>query len=172
MIRVSRGELCHLAVEGVVRPVGADGVAVAASGRRLEAEAGPTVTSRIEGLGELPVGGAVITPAGNLSASFVIHVVVQSRREPFTSTNLRRALVNGLRRAAEWGVETLALPPIGLGPGTMDPDEAARALVDVLREHLRTGEEPRQLTIAVETDYEEELYLRLVAATERSNGGR
>ena len=163
MIRVRRGEL-HLApVEAILRPLSAEGDPVTAAGRRLEEEAGETLTARIRSLGELPTGGAVITPAGNLSASFVIHVVVQSAREPLTATTVQRALVNGLRRASEWGVASVALPPLGLGPGTMDPEDAARVVFDALHEHLEGGEDPRELTVVVSSDFEEELYLRLIA---------
>jgi O-acetyl-ADP-ribose deacetylase (regulator of RNase III) len=170
LITVWRGELCSAPAEGILRPVSSEGAPVTGAARRLEARAGPAIASRLEELGEVPVGGAVITPAGDLPASFVIHVVVQSADESVSPAVLERALVNGLRRAAEWGVESLALPPVGLGPGTMDPEEAARILVAVLRQHLELGAEPRDLSIVVESDFEEKLYKRLVAVTDRSDG--
>lgn len=166
MIRVRRGELGVTPVEGILRPVSSEGVAVSGASRRVEVEAGPILGTRLQELGELPLGGAVITPGGNLSAVFVIHVVVQSPSEVASGPSVHRALVNGLRRAVEWGVTSLALPPVGIGPGTMDPEEGARLLVDVLRAHLLEGSDPRELTIVVESEFEEELYLRLLAVTE------
>jgi O-acetyl-ADP-ribose deacetylase (regulator of RNase III) len=109
----------------------------------------------------------LITPGGNLSASFVIHVVIQDADESVSAHTLEVALVNGLRRATEWGVESLALPPLGLGPGALPPEEAARILVDVLQRHLGKGQDPRELTVVVENEYEEDLYVRSVAVVER-----
>ena len=166
MIEVRRGDLHSAMVEAVLRPLSSEGLPVTVAGRRLGDAAGEAVESRLRGLGELPLGGAVITPAGNLSASFVIHVVVQSADEPMTGPTVSRALVNGLRRATEWGVTSLALPPVGIGPGNMDPEEAARILFDVLREHLGRGSDPTEFTIVVESAFEEELYRRLIAPAE------
>lgn len=170
MIRIRRGDLRDAVVDAVVRPLDSDGRPVSQAGRRVEVAAGPTLGSRIEDLGGLPVGGAVITPAGELPATFVIHVVDRSREESPSPLTVHRALVNGLRRASEWGVETLAVPPVGLGPGNMEPEDAARVLFDVLREHMDSGAEPRDVTIVVETDFEEELYLRMLSAAAAADG--
>lgn len=164
MIRVRRDELHAATAEAILRPLSAEGAPVTSSGRKLDARAGPVMEARLQEIGELPVGGAVITPAGNLSASFVIHVVVQSIHEPMTVSTVSRALLNGLRRATEWEVESVALPPLGIGPGTMDPEDAARNLLQVLREHLEGSTNPRDLTIVVESDFEEALLGPLVAA--------
>ena len=166
MIEVRRGELHAAHAEALLRPLSAEGDPVTTAGRQLGEVAGPTVEARLRELGEIPVGGAVITPAGNLSASFVIHVVVQSAAEPMTGPTVERALVNGLRRATEWGVTSLALPPVGIGPGNMEPEAAARILFDVLVEHREGAADPIDFTIVVESDFEEELYRRLVAPAE------
>ncbi|MGD2068049.1 MAG: macro domain-containing protein [Gemmatimonadota bacterium] len=170
MIRIRRGDLCDAVVDAIMRPLDSEGRPVSPVGRRVELAAGPTLASRIDDLGELPVGGAVITPAGELPAAFVIHVVDRSREESPSPLTLHRALVNGLRRASEWGVGALAVPPVGLGPGTMEPEDAARVLLDALREHLDTGVEPREVTIVVESDFEEELYRRMLSAAALTDG--
>jgi O-acetyl-ADP-ribose deacetylase (regulator of RNase III) len=117
--------------------------------------------ARLQELGDLPVGSAVITPGGDLPASFVIHVVVQSPEEPVTSAGVRRGLVNALRRASEFSIGSVALPPMGVGPGNLDAEEAARVLEDVVSEHLQAGEEPHDLLIVVESEYEMEVFGRL-----------
>lgn len=164
MIEVRRADLSTLPVEAVLRPVSAEGDAVSPAGRRLETAAGEEIVERLRVAGEVPVGGAVLTAGGNLSASFVIHVVVQSVEESVTGLGVRRALVNGLRRAADFGIRSLALPPLGAGPLGLPAEEAAGIVLDVLGEHLEEGTEPRELFIAVETDFEEELYRRRMSA--------
>ena len=164
MIRVRVGDLAVALVDAVVRPMRSDGEAVTAVGRRLEVQAGASLSDRLQGMGDLPVGGAVITPGGALPAPFIIHVVVQSSEEPVTSHGVQRALLNGLRRARDLGLGSVAFPPVGVGAGNLEVEEAAHLLVEVLRDHLRDGEQPLDFEILVESSYEAELFLREVSA--------
>ena len=164
MIHVRVGDLGEAKAAAVVRAVRSDGEAITAVGRRLEMLAGPTVTKRLQSLGDLPVGGAVITPAGDLPADFIIHAVLQSAEEPVTAHNVQRALVNAIRRAHDFGLESVALPPLGTGAGNLDAEDAAQLIVDVLRDHLQNPLEPRSFEIVVESPYEEELYARAISS--------
>lgn len=165
MIRIRRGRLGEAATEAVLRPVRSDLAAVTSAGREVGLDAGADVAARLDGLGDVPVGGAVVTPGGELAATFLIHVVVQAPEQPMTEATIQRALVNGLRRAREWGITSLALPPIGIGAGSLEPERRARLMVGVLRDHGRQGGDPRDLEIVVETEYEEEIFQREVRAT-------
>ena len=109
-------------------------------------------------MGEVPVGGAVITPGGALQADFLVHVVVQSGEEPVTASGVRKALVNGLRHACRLGVETMAIPPLGTGAGNLDAEAAADVMVPVLREHLEREDYPRHVLVMVTTAYEMETF--------------
>ena len=121
---------------------------------------GPVSRRRLQAMGDLPVGAAVITPGGELPAAFLIHVVLQSAEEPVTAEGLRSALKNGLRRAEEWGLEILALPPLGTGAGNMDAEEAAALMVPVLSRHLHSGEYPEKSSSWPGTGYEEDVFVR------------
>ena len=101
MISVRRGHLDEADTEGVLRSVRSDFAGVTGASRRVEASVGERVRARLEGMGELPVGGAVVTPGGDLRAAFVIHVVEESPEESASALGIQRALVNGLRRARE-----------------------------------------------------------------------
>ena len=162
MIRVKIGELADQQAEGLVYPINADLAPVTVAGRVIAQRAGAELEERLNHLGSIPVGGAVLTPAGGLSAGFLIHVVVQSSDEPETPVSVERALKNGLRRAVDWGLESVALPPLGLGAGALEPEEGARALVEILANHLAEGAAPLELTIVVGSDYEASLFRRLV----------
>lgn len=162
MIQVKRGDLADVEVEGVIRPVRADLSPVSVASRDLAARAGSRVEEHLERLGSLPLGGAVITPAGDLACDFLIHVVVMSQDEPQTSHTVQRALQNGLRRATDWALDSLALPPLGIGVGTTEPEVAAHALAEILFNHLDEGAPPLDLTIVVTSDYEVDLFDRIV----------
>lgn len=167
MIHVVMGELSDQRVDALMRPVRSDLAAVSAASRDLVLAAGEELEARLQQVGVVPVGGAVLTPAGRLAAGFLIHAVVMSEEEPQSSTSVERAVRNGLRRAADWGLGSLAVPPIGLSAGTADPESSARALVGILFDHLDEGISPSDLVIVVSSDFELELFSRLVEETAR-----
>ncbi len=167
MIRVVVTDLAEMPCEGVLRSISSDLEADTAVGRALELGAGSAVSDRLRAMGTLPVGAAVITPGGGLAASFLIHVVVQSREEPVRPDALRMALVNGLRRAQEWGLESLALPPLGMGAGNLEAEDSAAVMVPVIQGHLRSHQHPREVVIVVAGGYENEVFTGAVDLAQR-----
>ena len=139
MIRVVLSKAGEVEAEAILRSVSSDLEADTPFSRELEILMGTGVSERLQAMGEFPVGAAVITPGGDLSFAFMIHVVLQSVEERVTPEGLRSALQNGLRRAEEWGLETLALPPLGTGAGNMDAGEAAAVMVPVISDHLQNS---------------------------------
>lgn len=161
MIRVVVGSLAEQAVEGVVRPVQSDFSPVSHASRDLAAAAGEGVEQKLSRVGSLPIGGAVMTPAGNLPCDFLIHVVVSSADEAQSTLTVQRAVQNGLRRVSDMGLTSLALPPLGIGVGMTQPEDAARALCELLFNHLDEGE-TLDMTLVVSSPYEEEIFSRIV----------
>lgn len=170
MIQLVRGELATVAADCILRPVRSDGAPVDAAGRRLESAAGPEVSERLAAQGDSPLGTAYLTPAGDVVASFLVHVVVQSPEDPVSLLSVRRALVNGLRRATELGMESLALPPLGAGAGNLEVEKTARLMVEVLTDHLAGGAPPRVLRLVVHSDYEEQVFQSLLAEATHTPG--
>lgn len=162
MIRVVETRLTEIEVDAIVRPVRSDLGPVSSAGRHLGVVAGEEVEARLAQTGALPVGGAVMTPAGTLPCAFLIHAVVMSDEEPQTTATMQRALTNALGRAVDWGLESLALPPIGIGVGMTEPEVHAQALVDILQAHVAAGQPPLDITIAVASAYEADLFRRLI----------
>ena len=170
MIRVVLGALAEATAEAIVRPIRSDLDPVSAASRDVAAAAGSAPEERLARLGMLPVGGAAVTPAGSLDAMYIIHASVMSEDQPQTNHTVQRALRNVLRRAADWGMASLALPPIGIGVGLTEPEVSARLLVDILYDHLDEGRDPLDLTIVTASSFEMERFTRLVdaAAAERA----
>ena len=162
MIHVLRGSILEVETEAVVRPIRTDLTPVSAASRDLGTWAGATVEEHLARLGSLPLGGAVLTPAGKLPCDFLIHAVVMSEDEPATPATVRKAVRNALRRATDWDVASLALPPLGIGAGNTEPEDAARELVGILFDHLAEGVRPSDLTVVVTSDFEADLFRRLV----------
>lgn len=158
MIEVRIGELSEARTDAVLRPVAADWSAVTQATRRLELAAGAAVESHCARLGELPVGSAAITPGGELSARFLVHVVIRSYEQPVTHAVVMRALQNGLRRIEEWGISSVAMPPLGTGAGNLDAEDAAEVMLPVLIEAIGSSKHLRRVEIVVENEYERDTF--------------
>ncbi len=173
MIEVRVAELTEVAAEAVLRPVSADFSAVTPAMRRFDQVAGPQVAAQCARLGEIPVGSAVITQAGDLQADYIVHVAVRSAEENPSRTAVQRGLLNGLRRLQQWGIETVAVTPLGVGAGNLDAEESADAMLPVLVEHLRNSAHPSTVILVVEDAYQREAFGAAVArhAGERAGTG-
>lgn len=171
MIRVVVGDLAEASSEAVARSVGTDLEPCAPVDERIGARAGEAVLARLQAFGDVPVGGALLTPAGGLGAAFLIHLVVRSPEEPISEERVARALLNGLRQAADWGVRSIALPPLGTGAGNLDLEVAAEMMCTVFERHALETDLPREVVLMVSTAYEEEVFTRAAARRWPLGGG-
>ena len=158
MIEVVQSDITSLRASAILRPVSAEWDPVSGPARRLEVAAGPQLLEHCEKLGDLPVGSAVLTPAGNLNADYIVHAIVRSVDEQVSESTVYRALQNALRRCVEWGIESLAMPPLGTGAGNLDAEDAAGVMVPVLLEHMRAADYPNTVAIVVESEYERDVF--------------
>ncbi|MFV2007296.1 MAG: macro domain-containing protein [Longimicrobiales bacterium] len=151
-IQIADLELVH--AQALFRAVRWDLQPLTPGGRRVGLGAGEAIVERLEQMGEFPVGGAVVTPAGELAADFIIHLVIESMEEPVTETGVRKALTNGLRQACAWGVESVAIPALGTGAGCLDAETSARVILPVLKAFVGSGESLREAIVVVTNEYD------------------
>jgi O-acetyl-ADP-ribose deacetylase len=162
MIDVVLGDIASIRANGILRPVSAEWDPVTPAMRRLEIAAGPTVGEQCAKLGELPLGSAVITAAGNASADFLVHVIVRSTMEPVSESVVQRGLQNALRRCAEWGIETLAVPAIGTGAGNLDAEDVAQLMIPILFDHMAEAQFPAKVILVADSEYERDAFEQLL----------
>ena len=160
MIQVVQGELADTDAAAILRPVSAEWDPVTPATRRLELAAGIGLVEECKKLAELPVGSAIITNAGNLKAEFLVHVIVRSVFEPVSAAIVRRGLQNGLRRLTQWGIDSVAMAPLGTGAGNLDPEDSAREMIPLLLEHMSTAQPPTRVELVVDSEYEQEVFER------------
>lgn len=160
MIRVEQGELAAAPAAAVLRPVSSEWDAVTPATRRLELALGADLAAQCRAQGELPVGTALVTPAGELLFDLVVHVAVRSATEAVSAAAVVRGLRAGLGRLREWGVRSVALPPLGTGAGNLDVEESADLSIPVLLDHMDGNEYPEDVVIVVDSDYERDVFER------------
>jgi O-acetyl-ADP-ribose deacetylase (regulator of RNase III) len=84
----------------------------------------------------VPLGGAIVTPAGNLAARSVIHAVSLDRERRTSAPVIEAAVRSAMARAREIGAASIAFPALGTGVGGFPLDEAARITVETVRDEL------------------------------------
>ena len=154
MIDIIQGDIANTSASAIMHPVSAEWDPVTPAMRRLEIAAGEVVAQQCAKIGDLPVGSAVITGAGNVPADFLVHVIVRSVTEPVSEWVVQRGLQNGLRRCVEWGIEKIAIPPIGTGAGNLDAEEVASLMIPILLDHMNDAQYPADVILVAESEYE------------------
>ncbi len=154
MIEVVVDDLGFMAVDAVLRPATSALDPVASVSSRLDQLAGAGFAAERRVQSALEVGSAVVTGAGQLSAQFVIHAVIRGEHSNATADSVRRALSSAWQRAAAWGLERVAGPPVGAGAGQLELGEAARLMAQTFAEHRRTAQSPTLLQIVADREDE------------------
>ena len=96
--------------------------------------------------GPLEVGGAAITGGGKLPARFVIHAAAMGDL-PVSFESIRKATRSSLELARENSIRSIAFPVLGTGVGGFPFSEAARILVEEIRDFLATDSGLETVTI-------------------------
>jgi O-acetyl-ADP-ribose deacetylase (regulator of RNase III) len=130
VIRVVVGELGREAVDAVLRPADAGLAPVGAAAVRLDELGGERFAAERRSATPLEAGAAVVTGGGELSAGFVLHVVIVDERGPAGRDKVRRALVSAWQRAADWGLGRMAAPLVGVAGGQLSLEESVGLLVE------------------------------------------
>ncbi len=90
---------------------------------------GQIIQDESDKIGFTPVGHAVITSAGRLSAKFVIHAVGPNMGEGDEDNKLKNAILNTFLLASQKGLQSISLPAISSGIFGFPKDRCAKILV-------------------------------------------
>jgi len=90
---------------------------------------GQIIQDESDKIGFTPVGHAVLTSAGRLSAKFVIHAVGPRMGEGDEENKLKNAVENSLLLASEKGLQSISMPAISSGIFGFPKDRCAKILV-------------------------------------------
>lgn len=136
LVHIAKADITDLAVDAIVNPANSLGIMGGGVAAALSRKGGPTIQKEAMSLAPIAVGAAVVTNAGQLWAKRIIHA--PTMEEPGTKIgveNVRRATRAAMLAAGRQGFEVIAIPGMGTGLGGVDPEDAARAMVDELRAH-------------------------------------
>lgn len=148
-VRIARADITLLEVDAFVFYASHDLVLGAGYGTAISTRGGREIQEALKELGPVETCAVVVTGAGKLPASHIIHAVGPRFKEPELEGKLRRTMDRVLEQARSLEVRTLALPPMGAGYYGIPPTLCARVMLASLAEHLAGDTTLEDVTIAV-----------------------
>ncbi len=114
-IRIIQGDITETDCQALVNPANSDLILGGGVAGAIRKKGGPSIQDACDEIGHCPVGGAVITIAGNLRACNVIHAVGPRLGEGEEDAKLLGATLNSLKVAEEKNISSIAFPAISTG---------------------------------------------------------
>jgi O-acetyl-ADP-ribose deacetylase (regulator of RNase III) len=146
---VERGDITEAEVDAVVNAANSElwmGAGVAGAIKR---KGGTVIEEDAVRQGPIEVGEAVLTVAGNLAATHVIHAATMGPDLKTDPEKIAAATRSTLAIAEKRRMESIAFPALGTGVGGVAPAKCAEAMLGTLIQHLRPGTSSLQKVLFV-----------------------
>lgn len=141
-IELWNGDICELEVDAIVNAANLSLWMSTGVAGEIKRAGGDAIEFAAVRQAPVPLGEAIVTPAGRLAARAVIHAVSLDRDRRTSAEIIDRAVRSAMARARELRMSSIAFPAMGTGVGGFPLDEAARVTVRAVRDEL-----PRSPTI-------------------------
>jgi O-acetyl-ADP-ribose deacetylase (regulator of RNase III) len=136
-IELWNGDICDLEVDAIVNAANLSLWMSTGVGGAIKNAGGEQIEFAAVRQAPVPLGGAVVTPAGSLAARAVIHAVSLDRDRRTSGPIIEAAVRSTMERAREIAATSIAFPALGTGVGGFPLEEAARITVATIRDELQ-----------------------------------
>jgi len=148
-IELWNGDICDLEVDAIVNAANLSLWMSTGVAGEIKRAGGDAIEFAAVRQAPVPLGEAVVTPAGQLAARAVIHAVSLDRDRRTNGEVIDRAVRSAMARARELRAASVAFPAMGTGVGGFPLDEAARITVETVREELAMSPAIEHVTFAL-----------------------
>jgi O-acetyl-ADP-ribose deacetylase (regulator of RNase III) len=148
-ISIIRGDLTEVEVDAIVNAANSRlGMGAGVAGA-IKKKGGLIIEEEAVRLGPIEVGEAVITTAGNLEATYVIHAAAMGEDLKTDAQKITQATRSSLRLANDHKLTSIAFPALGTGVGGFPLETAGEAMLTAMLQHLAAGPTSLQKVIFV-----------------------
>jgi O-acetyl-ADP-ribose deacetylase (regulator of RNase III) len=162
-VKARHGDITALFADAIVNPADPRGVMVEGLAAAIKAAGGEQIEKEAMARAPIAPGTGVATSAGTLPNLHVIHVAVASGPGAPSSPELvKLAASTALVIAEELGVESIAIPGLGTGAGSVAPETAAAAILEAVTAH-----HPKSISDITLVDRDERVVQAFASALER-----
>ncbi len=167
---IERGDITDAEVDAVVNAANAElwmGAGVAGA---LKRKGGVVIEEDALRQGPIEIGEAVLTVAGNLAATHVIHAVTMGKDLKTDPEKITAATRATLAIAEKHKLSSLAFPALGSGVGGVPAVQSADAMLSTVVEHVKRGNSSLEKVLFVL--YEDQAQKAFSDALKRLGGAR
>lgn len=136
-IELVQGDITEQDTDAIVNAANSQLVLGGGVAGAIRRKGGPSIQQECDRKAPVPVGGAVLTGAGNLKARYVIHAVGPRMGEGDEDRKLRQAALNSLKVADIHRLQSIAFCAISTGIFGYPIDRCARILLRTARDFLQ-----------------------------------
>jgi O-acetyl-ADP-ribose deacetylase len=155
-LQIHLGDITRVEVDAIVSSENSDLIMDQAGGASvsgaIRAKEGDAVAATLTRLGPIEPGQAVVTPATNLPAKWIVHAAAVVKTEAGHWTTLpvlRGAVRSALALAAGLGLHSVAFPAFGVRATNIGVEASCQAMVDEIVAFLRGPSSIRRVVIAL-----------------------
>lgn len=148
-VRVTCGDITELEVDGFVFFARPDLKLGSGFGGTIARRGGSSIQKELREMVPQAMGDAVLTSAGKLKATFIVHAVGPVFQEEAMAPKLKRAVLNALCLSEEVGAKSIAFPPMGTGFYGIPVGMSASVMVEAFEEFARQSEHLKDIIVCV-----------------------
>lgn len=144
IVTIQLGDITDAEVDAIVNATSPQllmGTGVAGAMKR---KGGTVIEEDAVRQGPIEVGEAVLSVAGNLPATHVIHAATMGADLKIDPALIATATKSSLALVEKHRLTSIAFPALGCGVGGVPPATSAEAMLGVLAEHLKSGKSSLQ----------------------------
>jgi len=153
-IKIIKGDITELDVEAIVNPANSFMSMGGGLALIIKRKGGDEIEREAKRFAPVPVGKAIITKAGKLKAKYVIHAPTMHRPMRIPPENVYQATKAAMKCAIDHGIESLAIPALGTGVGAVTKEEAAKQIIQALKE-IAEKQKPQIIVYLIAYDEEQ-----------------
>ncbi len=136
---VERGDITDAEVDAIVNAANSDLLMGPGVASALKRKGGTVIEEEALRQGPIEVGEAVLTVAGNLNATHVIHAATMGPDHKSDAEKIAAATRSTLALVDKHRLTSIAMPALGSGAGGIPPDQSANAILSTLIPHIKRG---------------------------------
>ena len=156
ILELVEGDITEMETEAIVNAANAKLILGSGVAGAIRRKGGPEIQQECNKIGRTFVGGAVITTAGNLEATYVIHAVGPRIGEGNEDEKLKNATLNSLKLADEKTIKSISFPAISTGVFGFPIQRCAEIMLQTVIDYLKgqTGLGKVVFCLFSQADYE------------------
>jgi O-acetyl-ADP-ribose deacetylase (regulator of RNase III) len=148
-IRLQQGDLTAMEIESIVHYASPDLILGSGFGSAIAARGGASIQEELKPFGTIATGDSVVTSAGGLNSSYIIHAVGPRFQEEDMEQKLENTMQSALQAANDKGIAKIAFPPMGSGFYGVPLNTCATIMLGAIKNHVSKGSSLEEIVICV-----------------------